>query len=125
VWDFDLAAGNADYLTGDDPEGWFVRYSVWHSRLFECEAFAREFKDRWNYVKNGGYFERLFRRIDETADMLRRSAEMNFQRWPILGHYVWPNANNPWGRTTYQHEIDYMKEWLALRFEWLDKEINK
>jgi hypothetical protein len=125
VWDFDLAAGNADYLTGYDPEGWYVRTSVWHSRLFECETFEQEFKDRWNYLKNNGYFDVLFQRIDDTAEKLRRSAEMNFARWPILGHYVWPNANNPWARTTYQHEIDYLKEWLTLRLEWMDREINR
>ena len=128
VWDFDLGAGNADYRSCDNPEGWYIRTSIWHSRLFEDEAFEREFKDRWNYLKNNGYFDRFFQRIDDTAEYIRKSAEMNFQRWPILGVYVWPNASyiQPvWERTTYQSEIDYLKEWLRLRIEWMDSEINK
>jgi len=125
IWDFDLGAGNADYRSCDDPEGWYIRSSIWHKRLFEDEAFEQEFKDRWNYLKANGYFERFFKRIDETAVMLEKSAEMNFERWPILGKYVWPNANNPWDRTTYQSEIDYLKEWLTARFNWIDKQINK
>ena len=74
---------------------------------------------------SNGYFDRFFRRIDETAAMLERSAAMNFQRWRILGTYVWPNAGNVWERTTYQSEIDYLKDWLTRRMEWMDKEINR
>jgi hypothetical protein len=69
--------------------------------------------DRWNYVMDNGYFERFFQRIDDTALLLARSAEMNFTRWPILGRWVWPNAGDYSRRTTYQHEIDYLKEWLT------------
>ncbi|MCL2099419.1 MAG: CotH kinase family protein [Oscillospiraceae bacterium] len=128
VWDFDLGAGNADYAGCDDPEGWYVRNSAWFIRLFSDESFALEFKERWNYIKNNGYFEVFFNRIDETAEIIKKSAEANFKKWQILGEYVWPNASliQPvWERTSYQSEIDYLKLWLELRFEWLDAEINK
>ena len=125
VWDFDLGGGNADYSGCDDPEGWYVRYASWIERLFEDKAFAQEFKDRWNYIKNNGYFDVFFKRIDDTAARIGSSAELNFSKWPILGVYVWPNAGNVQSRTTYQSEIDYLKEWLTLRIEWMDREINK
>jgi hypothetical protein len=125
VWDFDLGAGNANYNTCDNPENWYVRNSAWYRRLFQDEEFEQEFKDRWNYLMDNKYFDVFFQRIDETAEMLARSAETNFQQWNILGRSVWPNANNPERRTTYGHEIDYLKEWLTLRMEWMDREINK
>ena len=125
IWDMDLGAGNADYRSCDDPEGWYVRTSIWFSRLFEDETFAQEFKDRWNYIKNNGYFDVFFKRIDDTAAILEKSAEMNFAKWKILGKYVWPNAGDVSSRRTYQSEVDYLKEWLRLRIEWMDKEINK
>ena len=125
VWDFDLGAGNADYRSGDDPEGWYIRTSIWFARLFEDEAFAQEFKDRWNYLKENGYFDAFFKRIDDTAKMLEKSADMNFRTWDILGQYVWPNGNDWWNRTTYQDEVDYLKEWLTLRYKWIDRQINK
>jgi hypothetical protein len=93
--------------------------------MFEDEAFAREFKDRWNYIKNNNYFDAFFQRIDNTAELIGKSQKMNFEKWDILGVYVWPNAGNVWERTTYQSEIDYLKEWLSLRIEWMDREINK
>jgi len=125
IWDMDLGAGNADYRSGEDPKGWYVRTGTWFVRLFEDEVFEQEFKDRWNYLKDNGYFDAFFQRLDDTAKMLEKSAEMNFGKWPILGRYVWPNAGNVSQRTTYQSEIDYLKDWLTRRFEWMDKEINK
>ena len=125
VWDFDIGGGNADYGGCDNPEGWYVRGAPWINRLFQDEAFAKEFKDRWNYIKNNKYFDVFFKRIDNTAAYIEKSAQMNFQKWLILGVYVWPNAGNVSERTTYQSEIDYLKEWLMLRIQWMDKEINK
>jgi len=125
VWDFDLGGGNADYRSCDDPAGWYVRTGIWIARLFEDEAYVQEFKNRWNYIKNNGYFEVFFQRIDDTAKYIEKSAKMNFERWPTLGIYTWPNANEWWERTTYQSEVDYLKKWLKTRIAWMDKEINK
>jgi len=124
VWDFDLGAGNADYAGCDDPKGWYVRNSAWFTRLFEDEAFAKEFKDRWNYLK-ANCFDKTFKRIGDTAQLLHKSQAMNFDKWQILGVYVWPNAGDVRSRNTYESEIEYLKEWLTARIEWMDKEINK
>jgi hypothetical protein len=124
VWDFDLGAGNADYRSCDDPKGWYVRTGIWLERLFEDEAFVQEFKDRWNYLKDNGYFNVFFQRIDDTAKYIEKSAAMNFERWQILGRYDWPNANDWWNRTTYQSEVDYLKDWLKRRMDWMDYAIN-
>jgi hypothetical protein len=55
--------------------------------------------------------------IDSMALMLTDPAARNYNRWPILGTYVWPN--NFIGNT-YQEEIDYMKNWLTARLSWMD-----
>jgi hypothetical protein len=124
VWDFDLGAGNADYAGCDNPEGWYVRKSAWFTRLFEDEAFAAEFKARWNDVKKN-LLDKTFDRIDETAVLINKSQAMNFAKWRILGVYVWPNAGNVKERDTYEKEVAYLKDWLTARIEWMDKEINK
>lgn len=124
VWDFDIGGGNIDYAGCDDPEGWYVRNSEWFERLFDDEAFAGEFKDRWNYVKSN-YLDKTLARIDATAALLEQSQAMNFAKWKILGVYVWPNASGVGERSTYKSEVDYLKDWLAARIEWMDEEINK
>ena len=124
VWDFELGGGNISHSTCDAPEGWYVRDAAWITRMFEDEAFAKEFQDRWNYVKRN-YFDALFRRIDDTAELLERSQQMNFSKWSILGISVWPNAEGASSRNTYKSEVDYLKDWLTSRIEWMDGEINK
>ena len=123
VWDFDIGAGNIDYGNCDDPTGWYVRYSAWFGRLFEDEAFAEEFRERWNYVKRNN-LPGMFEMIDETAALLARSQAMNFEKWPILGYYVWPSAPGYEERDTYESEVKYLKDWLEARIKWMDKEIN-
>ena len=124
VWDFDIAAGNANYRGGYRVNDWYIRTSTWFRRLFECEGFYQEFADRWNYLMANGYFDRFFQRIDYTEAKLARSAEMNFQRWNILGRWVWPNVAGYQYRTTYQCEVEQLRDWLTRRVEWMDNEIN-
>ena len=41
----------------------------------------------------------------ETSDAIKR----NFERWPILGQWIWPNS---YVGTTYESEINYLKNWF-------------
>ena len=59
----------------------------------------------------------LMNYIDSMALLLTEPAARNYNRWPILGTYVWPN--NFIG-DTYQEEVDYMKNWLTGRLTWMD-----
>jgi hypothetical protein len=125
VWDFENAAGNISFAGGENPEGWHVRSASWFARLFQDEAFVQECKDRWNEIKSQGLFEDMMERIDGTAKMLDKSQSVNFTRWGILGINIWPNDSGASSRRTYQSEVDYLKNWLAARIEWIDEEINK
>ena len=41
----------------------------------------------------------------------------NFEKWPVLGVYVWPN---PFVGQTYAEEINYLKSWIHDRLLWMD-----
>jgi len=43
--------------------------------------------------------------------------QRNFERWPVLGQYVWPNA---FVGLTHKSEVNFLKNWIADRSEWLD-----
>jgi hypothetical protein len=60
-----------------------------------------------------------------TENAVRR----HYRRWPVLGTYLWPNApgyaqriyfNSNGNATT--GEIDFMKDWLNQRFNWIDNQ---
>ena len=50
------------------------------------------------------------------------AAKRNFIKWEILENYVWPNS---YVGGTYVNEIEFLKNWIENRTEWLDKEIEK
>jgi hypothetical protein len=51
------------------------------------------------------------------ATLLEVPAQRHYQKWPILGNYVWPN--NFIGQT-YQEEVNYLKTWIINRTTWMD-----
>jgi hypothetical protein len=46
----------------------------------------------------------------------------HFDRWPILGTYVWPNPAGYNTRNTFQSEVLWMKTWLTTRLAWFDSQ---
>jgi len=126
VWDYNLSLGNADYLQGWIPSGWY--YSQlgdgdypWWRRLFEDPAFRLRYADRWfEFRENLLSSSQLLQDIEDTAALLDEAQARNFDRWRILGSYVWPN----WFIAgTYAEEINWMKDWLEQRLEWMDSQI--
>jgi hypothetical protein len=51
------------------------------------------------------------------ASILAVPAERHYQKWPILGTYVWPNN---FVGTSYQAEVNYLKTWIQNRTAWMD-----
>jgi hypothetical protein len=121
VWDFDLAIGNTDYSDCKIPQGWWVKNSLWFSRLFEDPAFKLKVKNKWNEL----YAQKipaLLTYMDQTSNYLSSGANHNFIKWDILNTYVWPN---PVVKGSYPGEVSYTKEWLKSRISWMNTEINK
>ena len=58
------------------------------------------------------------------SETLAVSANLNFKKWDILGTRVFTSAPGYEKRKTYQSEIDFMKNWILERIEWLDPAIN-
>jgi len=126
VWDYNLSLGNADYLNGWIPSGWYNRLLgdgeyPWWRRLFEDPQFQLQYADRWFELRRGLFAtERLLGMIDDYAALLQEPQARNFARWRILGQYVWPNG---FVGNTYRQEIEWMKGWLEARLAWLDGQI--
>ena len=123
-WDFDISCGNIDYNDCDNYEGFWIKNSGWHKRLFEDPESTEKVKKRWNETKTS-LNDAINTTIKEKSDYLEKSANLNFKRWNILGTYVWPNPTGYDTRTTYESEVEYLITWLNNRFLWLDAEINK
>jgi len=127
VWDYNLSLGNADYLQGWIPSGWY--YSQlgdgdypWWRRLFEDPAFRLRYADRWfEFREDLLSSSQLLQDIEDTAALLDEAQVRNFERWRILGRYDWPN----WFiAETWYEEINWMSDWLEQRLNWMDSQIG-
>jgi spore coat protein CotH len=116
VWDFDIALGNFD--EGGTPEGFLLTNKPWSARLFSDPIFLAAYKERYKTLRQTTFSNAtLNSKIDAMVSVLGKAADRNFQRWPILGTYIWPNR---FVGDTYESEIAYLKEWLGTRLAWLD-----
>ena len=134
IWDFNLAFGNADYCQGGEFNVWAYRFNercpgdrwqlpFWWQRLLQDPAFVTQIKTRWDALRADEFAEsEIHRRVDEYVTLLNASgsSRSNFNRWPVLTEYVWPN-NYVGG--TYDEEINYLKSWISNRLQWLDENI--
>ena len=120
LWDFDLAAGNADYNNAFLTAGWHIHNAPWFSRLFQDPAFVTRVKEIWSGIK-ADQLPAMFQSIAANATALQQSQLNNFERWPILETYVWPNYRIP---GSYAGEIGYLNTWLTERVAWMDSQFN-
>lgn len=132
VWDYNLAFGNADYYNGSGIAGFQVDFAVaedafhlpfWWGRLLEDPAFAEAIEVRWRDLRQTIlHSDSLTAWVDATAASLGEAQARNFQRWPVFGEYVWPNA---YVGASYEDEVDYLKRWMRDRLVWLDEHIGE
>jgi hypothetical protein len=126
-WDFNLAYGNADYCSGGIPTGWEVNSGCggsnpfWFERLLDDIAYQNKLKCRWQYLRERSFHQdSIFSFIDSVSLYLNDAQQRNFQRWDILGTYVWPNY---YVGNTYQAELTFFKNWISERLTWMDNNI--
>ena len=121
VWDFDLAMGNVNYDGADLVEGWHTRTAPWFSRLFEDPAFAARVRARWNQMKADRTFDGLIEYMTARRFYLSKVQVRNFQRWPILDVWVWPNRVVT---GSYDGEVSAAQNWLWARMRWMDAQFT-
>lgn len=121
VWDFDLAIGNVNYLDADRTSGWYIRTASWFDRLFQDPVFANRVKQRWQQLVSDGTLNRLDQHILYRKSWLSTVQERNFNRWPILHTWVWPNRVVT---GSYDGEVLALQGWLGERRKWLDVQFH-
>ena len=130
LWDFNLGWGNANYCQGGQTSGWEINFNsvcqgngslmnpFWFNRMLQDTVFANNVNCRWTDLRTSILSDSyLMTYIDSMATILTEPAIRNYNRWPILGVYVWPNN---YVGNTYQEEITYMKNWILARTAWMD-----
>ena len=129
IWDYNLSYGNANYLEGWISEGWYyVQYLgsdayPWFERLFEDADFKQRYIDRWYALRKDVFRTgHLVEIVDRWTHLLSEAQDRDFKKWPRLGTYVWPNADEDWPNTNLVGHVRYMTNYIARRFSWIDRQ---
>lgn len=128
LWDFNIALGNANYCAGGTTTGWAKNFNAvcggglqvpfWWTKLLSDSIYAHLTHCRWLELRNTVLSDTaIMQSIDSLATLLDSASVRHYQRWQILGVYVWPN--NFIGQT-FAEEVDYLKTWLTARLAWMD-----
>jgi len=128
VWDFNIAFGNANYCNGDQANGWMYSFNCdlgnpfWWNALKSKDEFINQLSCRWTELREGPlHQDSILAYIDQQSAFLAPAAAHNFERWPILDQYVWPN---PRILFSYPAEINNLKQFIRSRLIWMDQTIS-
>ena len=136
IWDFNIAFGNVNYCDGASPEGWSYKFNVscpndfwlvpfWWNRLMQDSNFTEQLKTRWNTLRNEALSTNsILNRLQENIDVLEanNAVARNYNRWPILGTYIWPNS---FVGESFSDEVLFLKEWIQDRLAWMDQAMEQ
>lgn len=129
IWDFDLSYGNVDYSQRNlSVSEWVYPYfgpdesycMHWWFRLMQDPAYVTLVKNRWTLLRRGPLNnDSIGSFIDNNVAYFGNAITRNFEKWQVLGTYIWPNY---FVGFTYKSEIDYLKDWVSRRLTWIDSQ---
>ena len=125
IWDWNLSFGNANYMDGWTPDGWYWpqvrdRDYPWFRRLFKDPDFKQKYVDRWWQLRTNQFaVSNVLARVDELAFQLEEAQARNFKRWHIMGQPVWPNW---YVGNSFAEEVNWLKQWIDRRIAWIDSQ---
>ncbi len=130
IWDWNVSMGATSDWDCFEPTGFHYLEvpHFWYAELLEDPDLEAAWLERWWELRADLLStDTLLYEIDTTAALLAEAQARNFERWPVLGEYIeeLPHVNWPgWeDRDSYEAEVDWMKDWLETRLDWLDAEL--
>lgn len=136
VWDLNIAMGYFSFQGIQDTSGWLlnkdggrIARSPWARRLLEDPDFHQRYVERWTELRAGIFSTaQMNARIDGIVAELETAQARQFLRWNTLGYTLFPDIRylmftgpHP---DSYQGEIEYLKNWLQERAEWMDANLD-
>ena len=132
IWDFDLAFGNYDidnpYYNNWVTVGYGTTYEDayvtinWCNYLMNDKDFRSRLKERWFKVRDRLLGEAMSC-IDHYSERIYRSQEENFRLWQTWGEKAGLQSDRNAEYESYDLQIQYLRDFLEMRAEWIDKNI--
>jgi hypothetical protein len=125
LWDFDLSMGNnkainqygnKNYENFHTDRFWIAINTSWYYMLMADPLFMNEVMmrlyEKWGQIKD------ILKYVDKQSAAMKNAQVYNFRKWDINQSITAIGiATEPLG--SYDREVDYLRDWLIRRFEWL------
>jgi len=123
VWDYNIAWGNVNYGDVNADDGFIYtrggRMFHWR-RMMDDPWYANVAYGRWDDLRSNVLsWQNIEHIIDSCVTLMGPAIDRNYERWPVLGTYIWPNVVWP---DTYEEEITMLKDFIIDRLPWLDSQ---
>ena len=133
IWDMNLAFGNCRHNNGWRTDTWISQNNnymypngdylipFWWYKFSKDSNYTSQRRKRWTEYREGNVrLDRVLATIDSLANEVTAfgAEERNSKAWPRWGVWLWPNY---YVSNSYQEEIDYIKNWITERIEWIDE----
>jgi CotH protein/type IX secretion system substrate protein len=122
IWDFNLGYANFNFACDPEPEEWIypcTSRAFWLNRMLTIPDVQNRIRCRWNELRETVlHTDTLMNTIDQMTAEIDEAKDRNFYRWDILGIEIWPNY---FIGDTHEQEIDFLKNWLSQRINWMDQ----
>jgi hypothetical protein len=127
LWDYDLCFGNTIFQGGNLTNGWQfangtnTRLTV--TRLFQDTALVDFFQQRYAQLRATTLSnDSIFAFIDTLVKYTEKARIRNYEIWPLIDKDLFYPA---YSVTSYEGEINTIKDWLTDRLLWIDDNISK
>jgi CotH protein. len=133
VWDFNIALGNAGYCTAQSTAGWIIDFNqhcpddswiiqFWWKKMWDDPAYRAQLKARWLELRAGPLSNaNIFHKLDSLTQTVQEAQVRNFERWPILYDWVWPNV---FCCGPFDQHTAFLRNWLQARLFWMDNALK-
>ncbi len=138
AWDFDQAMSNSTFNDGPNYAEWIIEksevdnhlkrnYPPFWIKLFREPNFKKQLAHRWFALRQTVWqTESIMAIVDSTTTLLDEAQKRNFEKWDdLLGTFKWRETAGYEQRDTYEKEVDYLKTFLANRFNWMDAQLRR
>ena len=113
-----MSSGNV--ISGHtSPEGWYIANSEFANQIWLDPLFQKSLREKWAKYRTEIFS--IIKYIDKEAEYLKLSQAENFKKWDVLTTYISPNVVVT---GSYVGEVEYFKNWLYKRIQWMDAQLN-
>lgn len=118
IWDFDISVGNVDYNDqARFPNKLYAVNNTWYKYLLRHDEFNNLVKTKINK-----YYDIIHEIVESSiSDIMnyKKYYDRNFAKWQTIGIYVWPNPKEIVTIKTWEGQIEFVKNWLYFKLDYM------